>query len=108
MGSACTAARSRRTISAARYARKVLGPARGQLSSLNCRAHLGMLPVRNSPTASVNRRILIIDDNAAIHEDFRKVLSVQPEHSAQAALDILEADILGQDPPAAVRPEGKS
>ena len=37
-------------------------------------------------TPLANRRILIIDDNAAIHLDFRKVLGAQAEHSAQAAL----------------------
>jgi diguanylate cyclase (GGDEF)-like protein len=51
-----------------------------------------------------NRRILIIDDNAAIHLDFRKVLSAQAEHSAQAALDVLEADLFGDAVDAAVRP----
>jgi hypothetical protein len=28
-----------------------------------------------SPTVEANRRILIVDDNPAIHEDFRKVLA---------------------------------
>src|SRR5450432_2968846 len=51
-----------------------------------------------------NRRILIIDDNAAIHQDFRKVLGTQAEHSAQAALDVLEANLFGADTTAAVRP----
>src|SRR4030081_2874959 len=51
-----------------------------------------------------NRRILIIDDNAAIHLDFRKVLGVQAEHSAQAALDVLEANLFGETVTAAVRP----
>ena len=31
----------------------------------------------SSSPATVNRRVLIIDDNAAIHQDFRKVLGVQ-------------------------------
>jgi diguanylate cyclase (GGDEF)-like protein len=52
-----------------------------------------------------NRRILIIDDNAAIHLDFRKVLGAQAEHSAQAALDVLEADLFGDDAVAAARPD---
>ena len=52
-----------------------------------------------------NRRILIIDDNAAIHQDFRKVLAVQPEHSAAALLDILEANIFGQSARPTVRPD---
>jgi diguanylate cyclase (GGDEF)-like protein len=51
-----------------------------------------------------NRRILIIDDNAAIHVDFRKVLGAQAEHTAQAALDVLEADLFGDSVTAAVRP----
>jgi diguanylate cyclase (GGDEF)-like protein len=51
-----------------------------------------------------NRRILVIDDNAAIHLDFRKVLSAQAEHSAQAALDVLEGDLFGETVAAAVRP----
>ena len=50
------------------------------------------------------RRILIIDDNAAIHLDFRKVLGAQAEHSAQAALDVLEANVFGETAVAAVRP----
>jgi diguanylate cyclase (GGDEF)-like protein len=51
-----------------------------------------------------NRRILIIDDNAAIHLDFRKVLGAQAEHSTQAALDVLEANLFGETVAAAVRP----
>jgi diguanylate cyclase (GGDEF)-like protein len=52
-----------------------------------------------------NRRILIIDDNAAIHLDFRKVLGAQAEHSAQAALDVLEANLFGEDIVTAARPD---
>jgi diguanylate cyclase (GGDEF)-like protein len=51
-----------------------------------------------------NRRILIIDDNAAIHLDFRKVLGAQAEHTAQAALDVLEANLFGDAVVAAARP----
>jgi diguanylate cyclase len=57
-----------------------------------------------SPTAIVNRHILIIDDNAAIHDDFRKVLCAHAEDSAQEALATLEADILGEPAIAAARP----
>lgn len=42
----------------------------------------------------VNRRILVIDDNAAIHEDFRKVLGGPSGDSD--ALDELEAQLLGE------------
>jgi diguanylate cyclase (GGDEF)-like protein len=51
-----------------------------------------------------NRRILIIDDNASIHADFRKVLGAQTEHSAQAALDVLEANLFGGDAAVSARP----
>jgi diguanylate cyclase (GGDEF)-like protein len=57
-----------------------------------------------SSTPLANRRILIIDDNAAIHLDFRKVLGAQAEHSAQAALDVLEASLFGETVAAAARP----
>ena len=50
----------------------------------------------SNPAPLVNRRLLIIDDNASIHLDFRKVLGAQAEHSAQAALDVLEANIFGE------------
>jgi diguanylate cyclase (GGDEF)-like protein len=58
----------------------------------------------SNAASPANRRILIIDDNAAIHLDFRKVLGAQTEHSAQAALDVLEANLFGADTVAAVRP----
>jgi diguanylate cyclase (GGDEF)-like protein len=51
-----------------------------------------------------SRRILIIDDNAAIHHDFRKVLGVQADQSAQVVLDLLEADLFGTSVATAVRP----
>src|ERR1700675_2947137 len=51
-----------------------------------------------------NRRILIIDDNSSIHLDFRKVLGAQAEHSTQAALDVLEANLFGETVVPAVRP----
>jgi diguanylate cyclase (GGDEF)-like protein len=54
----------------------------------------------NPPT----RRILIIDDNAAIHHDFRKVLGVPADQPQQAILDLLEADLFGTSVSTAVRP----
>src|ERR1700733_7407406 len=57
-----------------------------------------------SSTPLANRRILIIDDNAAIHLDFRKVLGAQAEHSAQAALDVLEANLFGDAVASTARP----
>ena len=58
----------------------------------------------SNTTPLANRRILIIDDNAAIHADFRKVLGAQAEHSAQAALDVLEASLFGDAASTAARP----
>jgi diguanylate cyclase (GGDEF)-like protein len=59
--------------------------------------------VSSSPPSAL-RRILIVDDNAAIHLDFRKVLGVQAEHSAQDALDVLEANLFGDTVATAARP----
>jgi CheY-like chemotaxis protein len=44
----------------------------------------------------INRRVLIIDDNAAIHDDFRKILSPR----TAAALDATEAAVFGPAPDA--------
>jgi len=52
------------------------GPVSARHSSSNCPAALSSPPMANSVPLA-NRRILIIDDNAAIHLDFRKVLSTQ-------------------------------
>ena len=49
-------------------------------------------------------RILIIDDNASIHQDFRKVLNAGAEQSERAALEILEANLFGAAPPVSPRP----
>jgi diguanylate cyclase (GGDEF)-like protein len=49
-------------------------------------------------------RILVIDDNPAIHEDFRKVLCVRPDIDAQAALMEAEALLLGEPPASIERP----
>ena len=56
-------------------------------------------------TPTVNRRILIIDDNAAIHRDFAKVLGTDAEQAAQDTLAVLEAGILGATPSVAMRPQ---
>ena len=49
---------------------------------------------------SANRRVLVIDDNEAIHEDFRKVLCSSLE--GERALDLLETELLGTTGSAAV------
>ncbi len=52
----------------------------------------------NTP-ADTNRRILVVDDNPAIHSDFKKILC--PGAQAQSGLDSLEAEIFGSAAPAA-------
>ena len=49
-----------------------------------------------------NHRLLMIDDNRAIHDDFRKVLCAA---AATDDLDDLEARLLGESAPAEERPE---
>jgi len=57
----------------------------------------------SSPNASAHR-ILLIDDNAAIHGDFRKVLGAEADDSAQAALAVLEADLFAEARSVSTRP----
>jgi CheY-like chemotaxis protein len=46
-------------------------------------------------TRHKNRRVLVIDDNKAIHDDFRKILS--PDEPTRAALDVTEEGLFGND-----------
>lgn len=46
------------------------------------------------PELDRNRRILVVDDNRAIHEDFYKILSGGQRHSE---LDVLHAELFGSD-----------
>ena len=48
----------------------------------------------NDFLAQKNRRILIIDDNPSIHDDFRKILS--PSDAKHASLDVKEAALFGR------------
>ena len=50
----------------------------------------------NNPNPEKNRRILVIDDNHAIHDDFRKILSPA---AAETALDAKEAELFGSQVP---------
>ena len=47
-----------------------------------------------------NRRLLVIDDHRAIHDDFRKILS--PDKTTASALSATEAELFGS-PANAVR-----
>ncbi len=46
--------------------------------------------------AIANRRVLIIDDNSSIHQDFRKVLGLNPRSEAHAVLETLETSVFGE------------
>ena len=53
----------------------------------------------NNRPANKNRRVLVIDDNPSIHEDFRKILS--PATAGTMALAATEAAVFGPPPDAA-------
>jgi CheY-like chemotaxis protein len=52
----------------------------------------------NNMPANKNRRVLVIDDNPSIHEDFRKILS--PATASTVALAATEAAVFGPPPDA--------
>jgi CheY-like chemotaxis protein len=56
--------------------------------------------MKTSP-AQPGNRILIIDDNASIHEDFRKILG--PDQDQNAGLDLVKARMLGEKTAASPR-----
>lgn len=51
-----------------------------------------------------NRRILIVDDNRVIHDDFRKILTARPDG---AAMDLAEAGMFGAAPADAAGPKAE-
>lgn len=53
---------------------------------------------------NTNRRILIIDDNRSIHEDFRKILA--PAQALNAELSAFEDQLFGGSTPAAPYQDG--
>lgn len=59
----------------------------------------------SEPVDGERRRILIIDDNAAIHQDFRKVLGRRDDQAAHSALELLEAGLFGEAAAGAVYPD---
>ena len=54
-------------------------------------------PRADTPT----RKILIVDDNTAIHDDFRAILASNDESEGESDFEALEANILGTEPSAA-------
>ena len=57
------------------------------------------------PNPHDNHRILVIDDNRAIHEDFRKILT--PSKTPTNDLDAAEASLFGDAPSALMLPNFK-
>jgi diguanylate cyclase len=57
-----------------------------------------------SKPSPLSNRVLLIDDNASIHGDFRKVLSIDAEDGTQETLALLEADLFGEAKTASLRP----
>src|ERR1051325_3125999 len=55
-----------------------------------------------SPVPHSNNRILVIDDNRAIHEDFRKIF--RATEGKELAIDLTEAALFGQAPLVESRP----
>ena len=55
----------------------------------------------NAPPAQPGNRILIIDDNASIHADFRKILG--QEQDQNVGLDLVKARLLGESTAASPR-----
>lgn len=53
----------------------------------------------NPSSGRANRRILIVDDTASIHEDFRKILCADTNGSQ--SLDSIEETLFGTAPPCA-------
>jgi len=51
-----------------------------------------------------SNRVLLIDDNAAIHGDFRKVLSADTQDGTQEVLAQLEADLFDEEKTVSARP----
>ncbi|HEY9509988.1 MAG TPA: response regulator, partial [Verrucomicrobiae bacterium] len=51
----------------------------------------------SQPRSESEPRILIVDDNPAIHDDFRKILGVRSE--AHSRLDNIEAELFGEAAP---------
>lgn len=49
-------------------------------------------------------RLLVIDDNVAIHDDFRKVLCTAPENAAENEFLAAEAALFGEAVELSVRP----
>src|ERR1041385_4214398 len=71
----------------------VRGPAKAPPSHLNCLANPGIAkPVKSS--IQPNHRLLVVDDNPAIHEDFKKILS--PARASNSSLEDAKRSLFGR------------
>jgi DNA-binding NtrC family response regulator len=57
----------------------------------------------NTPAFNPKHRILVIDDNPAIHEDFRKILC--RDRASSSRLEAQEAELFGSTPPLGAQSE---
>ena len=54
------------------------------------------------------KRILIVDDNEAIHEDIHNILDAKPRRSKDSETKMLEQELFGPDPSADESDEGET
>src|SRR5205823_15125055 len=94
------AARSRPGNWAARCTRKAPATARAPPSPWRCRSPRRSCPM-SGDADSLTHRVLVIDDNAAIHQDYRKILVAGDETLMSAA----EAGLFGERQPETGRSE---
>ena len=59
--------------------------------------HIQDMNMNSEPSAPINHRILVIDDNPAIHEDFRKVLN-PPDSPLEEELMTILLQFSGEEP----------
>src|SRR5438874_2299113 len=98
---ACTAAPSRPRRWAVHFQRTATDPAAAPCSPWNCRSASKNNFMKFNPDN--NHRILVIDDNKAIHDDFRKILT-RPK-AAPSSLAEAEAALFGDAIPKIELPE---
>lgn len=51
-----------------------------------------------NPYLTANRRVLVIDDNLSIHDDFRKILGVADDAPSESSLLAMRAALFGEEP----------
>src|ERR1700720_634444 len=95
----CTAARSQPKRWAARCTRKAPVPVRVPRLPWRFRSSRGSCLMQSEPDL-LTHRVLVIDDNPAIHQDYRKILVADGDGEVSAA----EAGLFGAQQHATARP----